>query len=30
MHHEGPVALKGPGIFKVINVVGEHQHRKVL
>ena len=30
MHHGDPVAFKGPGVFKVIDVMGKHQHRKVL
>ena len=26
MNHEGPVALKGPGVLEMVNVVREHQY----
>ena len=29
VHHQSPVALKGSGILKKVNMVREHQNRKV-
>ena len=29
MYHESPVSLEGPGILKLVNMMGEHENRKV-